>query len=65
MKRSKSSSGCPYFQQRAVEKLRDEALLEVQDVEDMVALGKQLSACPYYASRAAVTDAQVSSVRKL
>ncbi|KAJ9588736.1 hypothetical protein L9F63_017971 [Diploptera punctata] len=59
VKKSKASSGCPYFQQRAVENLRDEALLGVKDVEQLVDLGKQLSACPYYASRAAVTDAQV------
>ncbi|PSN32822.1 ATP-dependent DNA helicase DDX11 [Blattella germanica] len=62
VKKSKGSSGCPYFQQRAVEKLRDEALFEVQDVEQLVTVGKKLSACPYYASRSAVGDAQ--STRK-
>jgi chromosome transmission fidelity protein 1 len=59
VKKSCGSSGCPYLQQRAVERLRDEALLEVQDVEQLVTVGRQLSACPYYGSRAAVRDAQV------
>ncbi|XP_021933898.1 ATP-dependent DNA helicase DDX11 isoform X2 [Zootermopsis nevadensis] len=59
VKKSRGSSGCPYLQPRAVEGLRDEALLEVQDVEQLVTVGRQLSACPYYGSRAAVGDAQV------
>jgi chromosome transmission fidelity protein 1 len=59
VKKSRATTGCSYFQQRAVERLRDEALLEVQDVEQLVTLGRKLSACPYYASRAAVGDAQV------
>jgi chromosome transmission fidelity protein 1 len=59
VKKSCGSSGCPYLQQKAVERLRDEALLEAQDVEQLVTVGRKLSACPYYGSRAAVKDAQV------
>jgi chromosome transmission fidelity protein 1 len=59
VKKSRGSSGCPYFQQRAVERLRDEVLLKVQDVEQLVTVGQQMSACPYYGSRAAISDAQV------
>jgi chromosome transmission fidelity protein 1 len=59
VKKSCGSSGCPYLQQKAVERLRDEALLEVQDVEQLVTVGRKLSACPYYGSRAALRDAQV------
>ncbi|PNF28755.1 ATP-dependent DNA helicase DDX11 [Cryptotermes secundus] len=59
VKKSRGSSGCPYLQQKAVERLQEEALLEVQDVEQLVTIGRKLSACPYYGSRAAVRDAQV------
>ena len=59
VKKSRATAGCSYLQQRAVERLRDEVLLEVQDVEQLVTVGRKLSACPYYASRAAVSDAQV------
>lgn len=59
VKKSCGSSGCPYLQQKAVERFREEALLEVQDVEQLVTVGRKLSACPYYGSRAAVSDAQV------
>ena len=34
--------------------LSEEALLSVNDIEDMAALGRQRHACPYYASRAAI-----------
>jgi chromosome transmission fidelity protein 1 len=59
VKKSRATTGCSYLQQKAVERLRDEVLLEVQDVEQLVTLGRKLSACPYYGSRAAVSDAQV------
>lgn len=59
VKKSRGSSGCPYLQHKAVERLREEALLGVQDVEQLVTIGQKLSACPYYGSRAAVRDAQV------
>nr|CAD7392056.1 unnamed protein product [Timema cristinae] len=59
VKKSKCLTGCPYFQPRAVERLRDDVLTEVQDVEQLVAKGQHLSACPYYGSRAAIKDAQV------
>lgn len=34
----------------------------MQDIEDLVASGKQLKACPYYASRAAIPDSQLLMV---
>ncbi|KAK5643588.1 hypothetical protein RI129_007433 [Pyrocoelia pectoralis] len=60
VKRLKSSSGqCPYNKQQNIEELRDATLTSVQDVEDLVKTGKQLNACPYYASRKAAADAHV------
>ncbi|KAJ8943643.1 hypothetical protein NQ318_005645 [Aromia moschata] len=50
---------CPFYKQTAIDELRDSALIEVQDVEDLVSSGKELKACPYYASRKAAEDAEV------
>ncbi|KAL3265964.1 hypothetical protein HHI36_010151 [Cryptolaemus montrouzieri] len=50
---------CPYFKSQQIEHLRDLALVDVLDVEDLVAAGKELKACPYYASRKASDDAEI------
>lgn len=47
-----------------MELLRDEILLEVKDMEQLVALGKEARACPYYGSRFAIPAAQVSVLGK-
>ncbi|KAB0799148.1 hypothetical protein PPYR_07028 [Photinus pyralis] len=61
LKRAKgmSSGQCPYNKQQNIDDLRDSALTSVCDVEDLVKIGKQLNACPYYASRKAAEDAHV------
>lgn len=59
LKRKKGSSQCPFYKQQNIENLRDDVLLEVQDVEDLVTAAVQASACPYYASRKAAEDAQI------
>lgn len=41
--------------------LRDEVLVEVKDIEQLVALGRETKACPYYGSRYAIPAAQVKS----
>ncbi|KAL7620095.1 ATP-dependent DNA helicase chl1 [Parahypoxylon ruwenzoriense] len=38
---------------------RDNALAILPDIEDLFALGKKLQVCPYYASRAAVSGAEI------
>lgn len=58
-KKVKDYASCIYYKQSAVENLKNEALLQVQDVEDLVEAGKRLNACPYYASRKAAEDAEV------
>ncbi|RZB39133.1 putative ATP-dependent RNA helicase DDX11, partial [Asbolus verrucosus] len=50
---------CPYYKQTTIEDLKDFALTEVLDVEDLIKNGKQLNACPYYSSRLAAEDAEV------
>ncbi|XP_035897668.1 ATP-dependent DNA helicase DDX11 [Anopheles stephensi] len=61
-KRRKIAQSCPYYNQRAIEGLKSGILFEVPDIEDLVRAGKRESACPYYASRAAIPDAQVLMV---
>ena len=34
---------------------------QVQDIEQLVSIGKKLGTCPYYASRHAAADAQVTN----
>ena len=59
LKKQKCSGGCQFFKRDAIKTLQDQALLEVQDIEQLVSKGRKLNACPYYASRAAISDAQV------
>lgn len=39
--------------------LSEDILADVQDIEQIVQLGKKAGACPYYATRTAVKDGQV------
>lgn len=59
LKRQKGTSCCPFYKQQNINDLKNYALLEVQDVEDLVTTAKEIAACPYYASRKAAEDAQV------
>uniref|UniRef100_A0A182NQF4 DNA 5'-3' helicase n=1 Tax=Anopheles dirus TaxID=7168 RepID=A0A182NQF4_9DIPT len=61
-KRRKLTQSCPYFNQSAIENLKNGTLFEVPDIEDLVKAGKREKACPYYASRAAIPDAQLLMV---
>jgi len=58
-KRKTPAKGCPFMTPVASEMLRESALCEVQDVEQLVSTGRALGACPYYATRSAVDYAQV------
>ncbi|KAL1505317.1 hypothetical protein ABEB36_004910 [Hypothenemus hampei] len=50
---------CLYYKQTNIEELRDIALNEILDMEDLMEIGKDLKACPYYANRKTVEDAQI------
>lgn len=52
-------ASCPFYNHEQMELLRDEILLEVKDMEQLVALGKEAQACPYYGSRFAIPAAQM------
>ncbi|XP_061061918.1 ATP-dependent DNA helicase DDX11 isoform X2 [Eubalaena glacialis] len=50
---------CPFYSHKQLQLLRDEVLVEVKDIEQLVALGKEARACPYYGSRFAIPAAQM------
>ncbi|KAK6596950.1 ATP-dependent rna helicase chl1 [Botrytis cinerea] len=54
---------CPHLPNKdnksLVNTFRDHALATIRDIEDMGSLGKEISICPYYASRAAIKPAEI------
>ena len=59
-KKAKTSTcACPYKKSEVINKLKIKTLMDVHDIEELVTKGRELKACPYYASRQAVQDAQV------
>ncbi|CAF0777180.1 unnamed protein product [Adineta steineri] len=58
-KRQKTACGCAFLQRDRVECLSNDILSDVQDIEDVVKLGRELNTCPYYATRAAIAAAHL------
>ncbi|XP_041458107.1 ATP-dependent DNA helicase DDX11-like isoform X2 [Lytechinus variegatus] len=58
-KRSKQSKACPHFSQGPLSLYKDRVAIEVMDMEQLVEVGKELKACPYYGTRYAVPSAQL------
>ncbi|XP_025020448.1 ATP-dependent DNA helicase DDX11 isoform X1 [Python bivittatus] len=58
-KRRVSRTVCPFSAYEHLQLLRDEVLVEVKDIEQLVSLGKEMKACPYYGSRYAIPAAQL------
>nr|XP_028601374.1 ATP-dependent DNA helicase DDX11 isoform X2 [Podarcis muralis] len=58
-KRRVSRTVCPFYSYEPMQLLRDEVLVEVKDIEQLVTLGKGMKACPYYGSRYAIPAAQL------
>uniref|UniRef100_A0A8B9GLW6 ATP-dependent DNA helicase DDX11 n=1 Tax=Amazona collaria TaxID=241587 RepID=A0A8B9GLW6_9PSIT len=58
-KRRVSRAICPFYSYEQMQFLRDEVLVEVKDIEQLVALGRETKACPYYGSRYAISAAQL------
>lgn len=57
--KTRSCTACPYYNQSNINKLKERLLVDIMDMEDLVKCGKELKACPYYASRMALDDAEV------
>ncbi|XP_030765068.1 ATP-dependent DNA helicase DDX11 [Sitophilus oryzae] len=58
-KQKTSNCQCPYYKQNTIEDLKHFTLSEIHDIEDLVQIGKEISACPYYSSRKAAEDAEI------
>ncbi|XP_004461898.2 ATP-dependent DNA helicase DDX11 isoform X2 [Dasypus novemcinctus] len=58
-RRQESMAACPFYSYEQMQLLRDEILVEVKDIEQLVTLGKEARACPYYGSRFAIPAAQL------
>ncbi|XP_065598680.1 ATP-dependent DNA helicase DDX11 isoform X1 [Cyrtonyx montezumae] len=58
-KRRVSRTVCPFYSYEQMQFLRDEVLVEVKDIEQLVTLGRETKACPYYGSRYAIPAAQL------
>ncbi|NXQ28444.1 DDX11 helicase, partial [Alaudala cheleensis] len=58
-KRHVSRPVCPFYSYEQMQFLRDEVLVEVKDIEQLVSLGRETKACPYYGSRFAIPAAQL------
>lgn len=60
-RRREPRTACPFYNYTRLQLLRDEVLVEVKDIEQLVTLGKEAGACPYYGSRFAIPAAQVKT----
>ncbi|KAK1960787.1 DNA repair helicase [Colletotrichum sublineola] len=63
LQKPKSKHKCPYTLKEdniaQTHQFRDTAHATLPDIEDLYHLGKKLSVCPYYASRAAIAGAEI------
>lgn len=57
--KTRSCAACPYYNQNNITRLKERMLVDIMDMEDLVKCGKELKACPYYATRMAMDDAEV------
>lgn len=58
-RRREPRAACPFYNYKHLQLLRDKILVEVKDIEQLVNLGKEAGACPYYGSRFAIPAAQL------
>ncbi|KAJ8411228.1 hypothetical protein AAFF_G00172340 [Aldrovandia affinis] len=58
-RRAVAKAVCPFYKQEGLQALRDEVLVKVRDIEQLVTLGKETKACPYYGARLAIPAAQL------
>lgn len=56
---SNKEKRCPYAKPNGLSLLRESILTSVQDIEDITRQGRYIGACPYYASRLSVAEAEV------
>lgn len=59
IKKKKCNATCSFNTKSLVNDLKEEIIGKIHDIEELVSKGKQICACPYYATRAALPLAQV------
>ena len=57
-----STKPCQYHKKIKEQEFANNALGKIRDIESLVSLGDELGACPYYATRRAINDAQVTNL---
>ncbi|KAI9019056.1 helicase C-terminal domain-containing protein [Hyaloraphidium curvatum] len=50
---------CSYLKDKPMHVFRDHAHATVQDIEELVAKGRQLAICPYYGTRSAIRSSEI------
>uniref|UniRef100_A0A5S6Q3V9 Helicase ATP-binding domain-containing protein n=1 Tax=Trichuris muris TaxID=70415 RepID=A0A5S6Q3V9_TRIMR len=55
---SRNKCSCPFLRQEGIQQLAEEALC-IGDIEEVIQRGREIQACPYYASRNAVKLADI------
>ncbi|KAJ8313917.1 hypothetical protein KUTeg_008478 [Tegillarca granosa] len=58
-KRKNKGGGCPYYKREAIEDFKDNMLMDILDMEEIVKTGKQMKACPYYGTRFSIPAAEL------
>ena len=58
-KKKCSSTGCSFNNKTNIDELKEKIVTKIYDVEELVNEGQQMSACPYYATRAAIPFSQL------
>ncbi|XP_078369659.1 ATP-dependent DNA helicase DDX11-like isoform X2 [Oculina patagonica] len=58
-KKKKLAKGCPFYAYQQLQKFRDHVLVDIKDIEQLVSVGEELHACPYYGTRLAIPPAQL------
>ncbi|XP_064405283.1 ATP-dependent DNA helicase DDX11-like isoform X2 [Halichondria panicea] len=53
------ATSCRFYKAELIKDFRDLALIKVQDIEQLVGVGRQLKACPYYGVRRGIPAAQL------
>lgn len=61
-KRKRSSNHCPYKDQKAEAILRDKGMTNIHTIEELAAVGKEIGACPYFATRQALDSNEVDVI---
>lgn len=61
-KRKRSRNHCPYKDQKAEAILRDKGMTKIHTIEELATTGKEIGACPYFATRQALDTNEVDVI---